>query len=185
MTGMLRPSLLPSRVFLLPLLAVTLGACARPGIEGLQTYAYAGGQQQEGRIAYAQTPPAGGAYSPMWQKCAHYTAPVYDEYAVHSLERGALWITYRPDLSAADLQALQALLARSTAPGDPEVRPLAVLLSPVRGLGTPLVATVWNAQLPLAGVNDARLKAFLDGRDRWPAAPEAALGCASGVTMTQ
>jgi len=122
MTGMLRSSLLPSRVFLLPLLAVTLGACARPGIEGLQTYAYAGGQQQEGRIAYAQTPPAGGAYSPMWQKCAHYTAPVYDEYAVHSLERGALWITYRPDLSAADLQALQALLARSAAPGDPITR---------------------------------------------------------------
>jgi Protein of unknown function (DUF3105) len=178
---------------LLPLLA--LAGCAPKPIEGLKTYAYAGGQQQEGKIAYAETPPLGGAYSPIWQRCGVYTAPIYDEYGVHSLERGAVWITYTPTLAAAEVAKLKTLLAEYSS----------VLLSPRGGLPTPVVISVWNAQVQAKGAGDERLKAFLDdyaqpvdparidsaradhGRrnERKSTAPEASLGCASGYTGTQ
>ena len=47
-------------------------------------------------IDYPQSPPIGGDHNPVWQNCGVYRDPVLDEMAVHSLEHGAVWITYRP-----------------------------------------------------------------------------------------
>src|SRR5215208_5439695 len=49
-----------------------------------------------GRINYPQNPPVGGPHNPVWQKCGFYSKPVRNEHAVHSMEHGAVWITYRP-----------------------------------------------------------------------------------------
>jgi hypothetical protein len=54
-----------------------------------------------GNIDYDQDlgiPPAGGPHNPSWQNCGFYDELVRDENAVHSLEHGAVWITYQPDL---------------------------------------------------------------------------------------
>ncbi|WP_407569392.1 DUF3105 domain-containing protein [Deinococcus altitudinis] len=172
-------------------LGVSLISCAPKNIEGLKTLSYAGGQQQEGKIAYAENPPLGGAYSPLWQKCGAYTASLYDEYAVHSLERGAVWITYDPALPAADVATLRALLAgyRSW------------LLSPRAALPTPVVVSAWNAQVQATGAGDERLTAFLEryaqpakppqdggqdsGQPQANTAPEREKGCATGYVGTQ
>ena len=169
--------------YLLPL--ALLSACGPKPIEGLKTFAYAGGQQQEGKIVYAETPPLGGAYSPLWQKCGAYPAPIYDEYGVHSLERGAVWITYSPNLASAEVAQLKALLAEPRAGRNDVKTVLPRLLSPRAGLPTPVVVSVWNAQLPATGADDPRLAAFLDKYARESAAPEAGKGCSTGYTGTQ
>src|SRR5512135_2125538 len=68
----------------------------KAALTGLQTYPNLARDHAQGAVTYAQTPPAGGNHSTQWQNCGIYTAPVGNEYAVHSLEHGAMWITYRP-----------------------------------------------------------------------------------------
>ena len=58
-------------------------------------------KHQSGPIQYTKyTPPVGGVHNPTWQNCMGdvYDAQIANEHAVHSLEHGAVWITYRPDL---------------------------------------------------------------------------------------
>ena len=94
----------------LPLLLLALTACGSKSIEGVQTFTYAGGDHRSGSLIYAENPPAGGPHNPMWQNCGVYDRPLYNEYAVHSLEHGAVWITYRPDLDATQVAALKKLV---------------------------------------------------------------------------
>jgi Protein of unknown function (DUF3105) len=52
-----------------------------------------------GPVTYAQNPPVGGPHDLVWLNCGIYTAPVRNENAVHSLEHGAVWVTYQPSLA--------------------------------------------------------------------------------------
>ena len=93
---------------------------------------------------------------------------------MHSLEHGTVWITYRPGLSASDVQALQTALAT--------VKSKKTILSPYPGLPAPVVVSVWNAQLYLTGASDARLPIFLGFYGDGHTAPEGAnTSCAGGV----
>ena len=65
-----------------------------------------GARPHRRRVRYPQTPPVGGAHNDDWQSCGFYSEPVRNELAVHSLEHGAVWITYREPLADADRQAL-------------------------------------------------------------------------------
>ena len=123
----------------------------RPSIEGVVTFAVDAGHS-EGPVSYPQVPPVGGIHNPVWMPCTYYDQPVPNERAVHSLEHGAIWITYRPDVSAADVTAL-ATLARSRKD---------VLVSPwPEGLPSPIVVTGWGRQLRLESVGDPRLMEFV------------------------
>ncbi|WP_293912955.1 DUF3105 domain-containing protein [Deinococcus sp.] len=162
-----------SRLALLaPLLLLT--ACSNP-LANVQTFAYVGGDVRSGTIGYERSPPAGGPYSPLWQTCGVYAAPIYPEYAVHSLARGAVWVTYRPDLSPGELSSL-----RGTAEGNAQV-----LLSPQRSQLAPVMVSAWNAQLALDGGRDARLKRFLGRYAGADTVPEAGQPCAGGFGGTQ
>ncbi len=57
-----------------------------------------GAQHLEEPVTYTENPPVGGVHNPVWQNCGYYAAPIPNETAVHSLEHGAIWITYQPDL---------------------------------------------------------------------------------------
>ncbi len=76
-------------------------------IEGVQTFPNISAGHQEGTITYEQTPPAGGPHNAAWQNCGTYNNPIANENAVHSLEHGAVWITYRPDLPAEAVEQLK------------------------------------------------------------------------------
>lgn len=173
------------------LLAGLLGltSCQEQPIEGLRRFHYLGGDQRSGSINYPETPPAGGPYNAFWQACQEYDSPIYNEYAVHSLARGAIWVTYNPKVSPEQLDAVRETFAEAmlVAEGDtealwPTTRPL--LLSPVDNLPTPLMISIWNYQLPLNDVADSRLKRFLQKYKTAPV-PLQGAGCLGGFEGTR
>jgi hypothetical protein len=88
--------------------------------------------------------------------CGVYTQIVANENAVHSLEHGAVWITYQPTLPADQVAILQQV-ATSNYVGTQRY----VILSPYAGLPSPIVASAWGAQLRLDQASDTRLAAFI------------------------
>ena len=141
------------------------------GLEGLVTYSNLSRNHSEAPQQYAQTPPAGGVHSAAWQNCGIYDQPLRNENAVHSLEHGAVWLTYRPDLPAAAVETLRGL-ARGHSH---------VLVSPYPDLPSPVVATAWEVQLPVDDAADPRLAAFVSRFEKGPQTPEPGAVCNGGV----
>jgi hypothetical protein len=146
------------------------GGDGEPDITGLQRFDDLSRNHVTGTVTYAQTPPAGGDHNRLWQNCGSYAAPVANEAAVHSLEHGAVWITFRPDLADAEVTRLRALARGSK-----------TLVSPFDGLPAPVVASAWGRQLRLQSANDPRLERFLDAFADGPQAPERGGLCSGGV----
>jgi hypothetical protein len=143
-------------------------------LDEVKTANYPAGQHLAGAITHKETPPIGGAHNVAWQNCGIYTEPIHNEHAVHSLEHGAVWITYRPDLPADQVQALQAVAADDY-----------MLLSPYPGLPAPVVATAWNHQLALDGASDLRLAAFIAEYKNNPrTTPEFGASCYGAIRTT-
>lgn len=126
-------------------------------------------------IDYAQTPPVGGDHAPIWQNCGFYSEPVRNETAVHSMEHGAVWITYRPGLAAKQLDRLQGLTSSETH----------VLVSSYPDLSNPVVASAWGKQLRLDSAQDPRLEQFVRVFRQGPQTPEAGAPCSGGRSRAQ
>jgi hypothetical protein len=167
---------------LLLLLAVVLTASAcstgskpnpRPGIDGLRTFKEEPKTRHTTKhVTYDHTPPAGGQHFPAWLRCGVYTEPVPNEFAVHSEEHGAVWLTYLPDPSADDIAKLAAL-----ANGNDYV-----LVSPYPGQPGRFMASTWGAQLSVDSAADARLKKFVDTYAGGGQGGEKGADCAHGLT---
>lgn len=126
---------------------------------------------------YAQSPPVGGPHSPAWLRCQVYDVPVPLINVVHSMEHGGMWIAYRPDLPAADVEALtqKVILNKEF-----------VLVSPLEGLTAPVVVSTWGLQLTATGADDPRIDAFIREYAGGEQGGEKGVGCAStGVTLEQ
>jgi hypothetical protein len=116
-------------------------------------------------IAYALNPPAGGNHNPEWLTCRAYDAPVRNENAVHSLEHGAIWITYEPGLDEDSIDDLERFTRRDE-----------VMVSPYPGLDAPVVVTSWGRQLRLESADTGLIGQFYDAfHDK--TAPENGAGC--------
>lgn len=122
-----------------------------PSIQGVEVFSVVAGHS-ESALTYPQVPPVGGLHNPVWTRCAFYDREVAPEMAVHSLEHGAIWITYRPDLPQDQIDLLAALAGSRKD----------VLVSRWNeGLPSPLVATGWGRQLKLTTATDPRLNEFV------------------------
>jgi hypothetical protein len=143
-----------------------------PALKATKTFDYVGGDHTTDPVRYAETPPAGGPHDPAWDDCGAYSAPVRNENAVHDLEHGTVWITYRPGLDQADIASLQSTLE--------SLKSGRWMLSPYAGLPAPVVVTVWNAQLDLTGADDPRLPTFLGFYGDGHTGPEAAFATCKG-----
>jgi len=124
---------------------------ARTPPAGVKTYAVKSNAHVKGPVSYPQSPPVGGPHDPLWQNCGFYDAPLRNENAVHALEHGAVWITYRPGLPDDQLRSLRSLAERESR----------VLISPYPNLSSPVVLSAWGRQLKIGSVRDARLDRFL------------------------
>ena len=123
-------------------------------------------------VTYTQTPPVGGNHDPVWLNCGIYDHAVRNENAVHDLEHGAVWVTYNPSLGADQVSALKAVVGTQTY----------ILMSPYPGLPAPVVATAWNRQLKLTGVDDPRLPEFIKLYRQGPQTPEPGAACTGGIS---
>jgi hypothetical protein len=129
------------------------------------------GDHTQGDVDYAQTPPAGGAHNDVWQNCGFYDEPITDEVAVHSLEHGAVWITYTPDVPQDEIERLRDLSEGNDF----------VLVSPYPDQGSPIVATAWGKQLSLESAEDSNLERFINAYSQGPQTPEPGALCTGGV----
>lgn len=147
---------------------------ARQPPAGVAQFSDLGNDHVDGAVAYVQVPPVGGDHAPVWQNCGFYTAPVRNEHAVHSLEHGAVWITYRPDLPADQIDILRRLAEEQTF----------VLVSPFPNLPAPVAASAWGHQLRLESADDPDLAQFVRAFRLGPQTPEPGAPCTGGTSAT-
>ena len=141
---------------------------------GVQTFGTLSRDHTELPVTYSQTPPVGEPHSPVWQNCGFYDKPIGNEHGVHSMEHGAVWITYRPDLPTDQVAILKK-----------EAQQTYVLMSPYPNLPAPVLASAWSTQLKLDSATDPRLdqlvKYYREGlQTQEPGAP-----CTGGTSTTQ
>lgn len=150
-------------VLLLLAIALVATGCAGsskpkpPSVKGLQTFTEEPKTRHTTKyVTYDHTPPAGGMHWPPeaegvygWLRCGVYTDPVPNEFAVHSEEHGAVWLTYLPGEDPAGLVALR------------DLKPDYVIVSPYPGQPGKYMASTWGAQLSVDSADDARLKEFV------------------------
>lgn len=159
-------------VVALTIIAISLLAIfliRKPGsIEGVVVYEQPARGHNDA-LQYEQTglPPVGGPHHSEWQVCGVYEQPVEPGRAVHSLEHGAVWITYDPALPPDQIAELEALV------GERDF----LLLSPFPDQSRPIVLTAWGVQLGVENSRDQRINAFISRYRLGPTTPERGATC--------
>jgi hypothetical protein len=138
--------------------------------EGVETYPATTNETVEGPIEYARRPPTNGDHDPLWQNCGFYPEPIEDRHAVHSMDHGVVWISYRSDLPREQVETLRPYGGEDY-----------VIVAPYPGLDAPVVATAWRNQIELEGADDPRLREFVDEFRNTTTAPLSGNRCEGGV----
>jgi hypothetical protein len=130
------------------------------------------GQHPDGPVLYEQVPPVGGPHAGMPQACQFYSQYIRNENAVHSMEHGAVWITYQPDLPEDQIEDLKELATQPY-----------VLVSPYPGIPTPIVVSAWGHQMSLDSFDEEKINAFREkyGNSR-DYTPEFGASCGTRLT---
>ncbi|MFG1602659.1 DUF3105 domain-containing protein [Actinoplanes sp. NPDC049265] len=126
-----------------------------------------------GVLTYKTSPPVGGDHNPRWENCMGdvYDQPIPVEHAVHSLEHGAVWLTYKQGLPADQVDKLKGKIQ-----GQPYS-----LMSPIANLDKNVSLQAWGYQLKLDSVDDTRIDEFIKAlRQNATVEPQAI--CSNGVT---
>ena len=136
-----------------------------------------------GPVTYSVTPPVGGQHNATWMNCGIYDQPVPSERAVHNLEHGAVWITYRPSLPQSEVNQLRAFARKQTLVSSTEGAPSRYMdLTPYPGLPSPIVISSWGSQLKVSSPADPRLQQFVNKFRASPTyTPEYGGACTGGV----
>jgi hypothetical protein len=153
--------------------ALLFTACNRDeGIADLETFTVTR-DHKEGRLTYPTNPPTGGTHNPAWQNCGIYDRQIALENAVHSLEHGAVWLTYDPNLDTTQVEKLRAL-ARGRG---------YMLVSPyVYGaLKKPIYAVAWGVRVGVDSADDPRLPRFIQKYMNGPQTPELGAACTGAI----
>jgi len=122
-------------------------------------------------VVYDSNPPSRGDHHGVWWDCGSYDRPIPPEHAVHSLEHGAVWLTYRADVPAPTRTALERLADRTY-----------LLLSPLPDQRWPVVATAWGVQLRQERFDSAAVEQFIVDHRMGPQTPEPGASCTNGTT---
>ncbi|MER6136547.1 DUF3105 domain-containing protein [Streptomyces sp. NPDC001815] len=124
-------------------------------------------------VSYPMNPPVGGDHHQAWMTCdgSVYTKAIPNENAVHSLEHGAVWITYNDKAADADVKALADKVAKTPY----------TLMSPVKDQAGALMLSAWGKQLTVDKASDPRVQQFLTKYVQGAQTPEPGAACAGGI----
>ncbi|WP_221350665.1 DUF3105 domain-containing protein [Streptomyces beigongshangae] len=124
-------------------------------------------------VSYPMNPPVGGDHHQAWMTCdgSVYTKAIPNENAVHSLEHGAVWITYNDKAADADVKTLADKVGRTPY----------TLMSPVEDQAGALMLSAWGKQLTVEKASDPRVRQFLTKYVQGPQTPEPGAACTNGV----
>jgi hypothetical protein len=105
----------------------------------------------------------------VWAECDGkvYDQPIRNENAVHSLEHGAVWITYQPGLDKASIDKLEAKVKGSNY----------TMISPYPGQPGKIMLTAWDHQLTVDSASDSRIDQFLKKYRLGPQTQEPGASC--------
>ncbi|MEV5142882.1 DUF3105 domain-containing protein [Streptomyces sp. NPDC052727] len=125
------------------------------------------------KVSYPMHPPVGGNHNPVWLNCNGdvYTKAVPDENAVHSLEHGAVWVTYTGKADKADVDALAAKVKKT---------PYS-LMSPYENQDAPLILSAWGHQVAVKSAKDPEVDKFFATYVQGKQTPEPGASCTGGV----
>ncbi|GAA3305719.1 DUF3105 domain-containing protein [Streptomyces cinereospinus] len=125
------------------------------------------------KVAYPMKPPVGGDHNQVWMNCNGdvYTEEIPNENAVHSLEHGAVWVTYTSEADKADVDALAAKVKRTPY----------TLMSPVEGQQDPVMLSAWGHQRTVTGADDPDVDTFFETYVQGRQTPEPGAACTGGL----
>ncbi len=163
---------IPLAVIVLSLIGLLVYRATRPDVEGVVVVDSAVANQHDDSLVlpFGATPPMGGPHASTWQNCGIYTTPVEAQFAIHSMEHGAVWLTYSPELPAEQVATLEGLVRGENY----------MLVSPYPDQDSPIVLTVWDRQLAVDSADDARIDDFIE-RYKQIRGPENGASCSGGV----
>ncbi|MGW0336772.1 DUF3105 domain-containing protein [Streptomyces sp. NPDC003011] len=124
-------------------------------------------------VKYPTEPPVGGDHNQVWMNCNGdvYTKELNNMNAVHSLEHGAVWVTYTSKAPKADVDALAAKVKQTPY----------TLMSPDEKQADPIMLTAWGHQRTVTGADDPNVEKFLAKFVQGEQTPEPGAACTGGL----
>ncbi|MEU0668960.1 DUF3105 domain-containing protein [Streptomyces lavendulocolor] len=124
-------------------------------------------------VTYPMKPPVGGDHDQVWLNCDRdvYKKPVPERNAVHSLEHGAVWVTYNDKAPAAEVKKLEEKVGKTSYS----------FMSPVKDQAGTIMLSAWGKQVTVDGADDPRVDAFFTKYVQGPQTPEPGAACTNGL----
>ncbi|NUU25056.1 MAG: DUF3105 domain-containing protein [Streptomycetaceae bacterium] len=125
-------------------------------------------------VKYSSEPPVGGDHNQVWMNCNGdvYTKELKNEHAVHSLEHGAVWVTYTSKAPKADVEALAAKVKQTPY----------TLMSPDEKQKDPIMLTAWGHQRTVTSASDPNVAKFFETYVQGKQTPEKGAACTGGLS---
>ncbi|MFJ5223804.1 DUF3105 domain-containing protein [Streptomyces sp. NPDC088400] len=124
-------------------------------------------------VSYPMTPPVGGDHNQVWMNCDGdvYKEEIPKVNAVHSLEHGAVWVTYNDKAGDADVKALGEKVGKT---------PYS-LMSPLKDQKGALMLSAWGKQITVDSATDPRVDQFFTKYVQGSQTPEPGAACTGGM----
>ncbi|MCJ1677628.1 DUF3105 domain-containing protein [Streptomyces sp. APSN-46.1] len=150
-------------------------AARKAPVNGEQTWEAKdlGRKHVETPVKYEMNPPVGGDHNPRWMNCNGdvYKNPIPEVNAVHSLEHGAVWVTYNEKAAQGDLDKLAETVGKTPY----------TLMSPVKEQTGAIMLSAWGKQLTVDNASDPRVAQFFTKYVQGPQTPEPGAACTNGL----
>lgn len=144
-------------------------------VDGEQTWdaKNLGRNHVETPVKYEMNPPVGGDHHPRWMNCNGdvYKNPLPEVNAVHSLEHGAVWVTYSEKAAKGDVDKLADTVGKTPY----------TLMSPVKEQAGAIMLSAWGKQLTVEKADDPRVAQFFTKYVQGPQTPEPGAACTNGL----